>query len=93
MAIITALERATARDQARRALTAAAYSKRADLADRELRVLQLVTLGRTNGAMAHLLDVSPRTVAKHLLHIYRKLGVSGRAAAVYRVRALPESSR
>jgi DNA-binding CsgD family transcriptional regulator len=90
--LITALERATAREQARRALTAVADSKLADLTDRELRVLQLVALGRTNSAIAHLLDVSPRTVAKHLQHIYRKLGVSSRAAAVYRASALPASS-
>jgi DNA-binding NarL/FixJ family response regulator len=90
--LITALERATARDQARRALTTVADSKLADLTDRELRVLQLVALGRTNSAIAHLLDVSPRTVAKHLQHIYRKLGVSSRAAAVYRTSALSSSS-
>ena len=90
--LITALERATARDRARRALTAAADSTLADLTERELRVLQLVALGRTNSAIAHLLDVSPRTVAKHLQHIYGKLGVSGRAAAVYRASALPSSS-
>jgi DNA-binding CsgD family transcriptional regulator len=29
--------------------------------------------------------LSPRTVAKHLEHVYRKLGVSGRAAAVSRM--------
>ncbi len=90
--LITALHRATARDQARRALTAVADGKLAELTERELSVLRLVALGRTNGAIAHLLGVSPRTVAKHLQHIYRKLGVSGRAAAAYRARALPESS-
>ena len=26
----------------------------------------------------------PRTIAKHLEHVYRKLGVTSRAAAVYR---------
>ena len=90
--LITARERATAREQARRALTAVADSTLADLTDRELRVLQLVALGRTNSAIAHVLDVSPRTVAKHLQHIYRKLGVSSRAAAVYCASALPSSS-
>ena len=97
--LITALERVTARDQARRALSAGADSKLAaadsalaDLTERELRVLQLVALGRTNSAIAHLLDISPRTVAKHLQHIYGKLGVSSRAAAVYRASTLPSSS-
>lgn len=84
----TAMERARAREQARQALTAP-DSKLADLTDRELRVLQLAALGRTNSAIAHALDISARTVAKHLEHIYRKLGVSSRAAAVYRASALP----
>jgi len=59
----------------------------AGLTDREALVLELVALGRTNVAIAHRLGTSPRTVAKHLEHIYRKLGVSGRAAAVVRGRA------
>jgi DNA-binding CsgD family transcriptional regulator len=54
------------------------------LSDRERAVLDLVALGRTNTAIAHALGVSPRTVAKHLEHTYRKLGVSSRAAAVAR---------
>ena len=52
------------------------------LTPREAMVLELVALGRTNVAIARRLGTSPRTVAKHLEHIYRKLGVSGRAAAV-----------
>jgi DNA-binding CsgD family transcriptional regulator len=56
----------------------------ASLTDRELQVLQLAARGRTNLAIARAVDVSPRTVAKHLEHAYRKLGVTSRAAAVYR---------
>jgi DNA-binding NarL/FixJ family response regulator len=41
-------------------------------------------MGRTNTAIARTLEISPRTVAHHLDNIYRKLDVSGRAAAVYR---------
>jgi DNA-binding NarL/FixJ family response regulator len=41
-------------------------------------------MGRTNAAIARMLEISPRTVAHHLDKIYRKLEVSGRAAAVYR---------
>ncbi len=54
----------------------------AGLTGREIRVLELVAAGRTNQAIAHALGVSPRTVAKHLEHAYRKLDVPNRAAAV-----------
>lgn len=54
----------------------------ADLTPREVRILELVAMGHTNIAIAHMLDVSPRTVAKHLERIYRKLGVQNRAAAI-----------
>ena len=58
------------------------------LTGREARVMELVASGRTNVAIAHALEVSPRTIAKHLEHIYRKLGVASRAAAVARTAAL-----
>lgn len=54
-----------------------------DLTDREIRVLRLAALGRTNSAIARALDISPRTVAKHLEHIYRKLDVNSRTSAVF----------
>ena len=82
--LMSALARAEARHRARRALTATANSQRVGLTGRELQILELVARGRTNSAIAHRLEVSPRTVAKHLEHIYRKLDVSSRAAAVYR---------
>jgi DNA-binding CsgD family transcriptional regulator len=55
-----------------------------ELTNRERAVLALVASGRTNVAIGHALSISPRTVAKHLEHIYRKLNVSCRAAAVGR---------
>jgi DNA-binding CsgD family transcriptional regulator len=54
------------------------------LSARERMVLELVAAGRTNAAIAHDLGISPRTVAKHLEHVYRKLGVANRAEAVAR---------
>lgn len=49
---------------------------------RELEVLQLVAAGTTNREAAARLFISEATVKTHLLHIYAKLGVSDRAAAV-----------
>lgn len=58
----------------------------------ERAVLALVAEGLTNQAIGRRLTVSPRTVAKHLENIYRKLGVTNRAAAVAREAAqLPAS--
>ena len=81
--LMTALLRARGRQCARHALAEASSRRLADLTDREVQVLQLVALGRTNVAIARALDVSPRTIAKHLERIYRKLNVTSRAAAVY----------
>ena len=82
--LVRAMIRARSRNRARQALSGPADSRMADLTDRELQLLQLVALGNTNTAIAHKLGISPRTVAHHLDNIYRKLAVSGRAAAVYR---------
>jgi DNA-binding CsgD family transcriptional regulator len=89
--LIAALLRARSRQQASRGLGAAACGAPsgpagpAGLTDREIAILRLVAAGRTNSAIAHELRLSPRTVAKHLEHVYRKLGVSSRAAAVSRM--------
>jgi DNA-binding NarL/FixJ family response regulator len=52
------------------------------LSQRELQVLQLVADGATNREAAARLFVSEATIKTHLLHIYEKLGVRDRAAAV-----------
>lgn len=52
---------------------------------RERDVLQWLTCGKTDADIAALLAISPRTVHKHLEHIYVKLGVETRTAAVMRV--------
>jgi DNA-binding CsgD family transcriptional regulator len=87
-----ALRRARDRHSAGAALATAGSGGLADLTDREIQVLQLAARGGTNLAIARTFDVSPRTVAKHLEHIYRKLGVTSRAAAVYRTTAMGEAS-
>ncbi|HLU31727.1 MAG TPA: response regulator transcription factor [Acidimicrobiia bacterium] len=52
------------------------------LSERELEVLKLVAGGSSNREMAGHLYISEATVKSHLLHIYTKLGVNDRAAAV-----------
>jgi DNA-binding CsgD family transcriptional regulator len=52
------------------------------LTERQRQVLRLAAEGLTDAAIGHRLDCSPRTVDKHLEHIYRKLGVSCRTAAI-----------
>jgi DNA-binding CsgD family transcriptional regulator len=77
-----ALLRARTLERAEHRLDAPSEARLAPLTDRELQVLELVAAGRTNVAIARALQVSPRTVAKHLERTYRKLGVGNRAAAV-----------
>lgn len=52
------------------------------LSDREVEVLELVAIGRTNRAIAAALGITEATVKTHLVHIYRKLDVADRTAAV-----------
>jgi ATP/maltotriose-dependent transcriptional regulator MalT len=47
-----------------------------------MQVLRLVAEGATNQSAARQLMISETTVKTHLLHIYTKLGVRDRAAAV-----------
>jgi DNA-binding NarL/FixJ family response regulator len=55
---------------------------REPLSQRELEVLRLTARGRTNRETAAELFISEATVKTHLLHVYAKLGVRDRAAAV-----------
>lgn len=52
------------------------------LTQREMDVLEWVARGKTNRDVAEILGMSHRTVNKHLEHIYEKLGVETRTAAV-----------
>ncbi|MCR5867853.1 MULTISPECIES: response regulator transcription factor [Aquincola] len=53
----------------------------AALTPREAEVLSWVAKGKTNRDVAEILGMSPRTVNKHLEHVFEKLGVETRAAA------------
>ena len=54
------------------------------LTSREIEVLREVANGNTNAEVAERLHISEATVKTHLIHIYDKLAVSDRAAAVAR---------
>ncbi|WP_439126716.1 response regulator transcription factor [Ramlibacter humi] len=60
------------------------------LTPREGDVMRWLSCGKTDADIAALLAISPRTVHKHLEHIYEKLGVETRTAAVM---ALQRSQR
>ena len=69
----------------------AAWMEGADkgkLTTREQEVLRLIVQGKTNQAIGMDLDISEKTVEKHVGEIFVKLGVASRVeAAVYAVRA------
>ena len=55
------------------------------LTAREAEVLLWISRGKTNRDIAEILNLSPRTVNKHLEQIFAKLGVENRAAAAIQV--------
>lgn len=56
-----------------------------NLTPREAEVMHWVTMGKTNRDIAEILLLSPRTVNKHLEHVFEKLFVETRTAAVLHV--------
>ncbi len=79
--------------EARHTRDAATVAVSADLSHyqltpRELDVLAWIARGKTNRDIAEILGMSPRTVNKHLEHIFVKLGVETRAAAAALVASL-----
>jgi DNA-binding NarL/FixJ family response regulator len=52
------------------------------LTPREIEVLQLVARGNSNREVGQTLHISAATVKTHLIHVFDKLGVSDRTAAV-----------
>jgi DNA-binding CsgD family transcriptional regulator len=57
------------------------------LSGREREIVVLVAAGKTNSEIGQLLQISARTVQKHLENIFRKLGVETRTALVMRATA------
>jgi DNA-binding NarL/FixJ family response regulator len=52
-----------------------------DLSDREFQIMELVSKGKFNKEIADLLEIKLDTTAKHVQHIFRKLGVQNRTEA------------
>ena len=52
------------------------------LSGREIEILKALATGASNRQMAQDLFISEATVKTHLIHIYQKLGVDNRTAAV-----------
>jgi DNA-binding NarL/FixJ family response regulator len=48
---------------------------------REIEVLKLIASGKTNRAIAGALNISEKTVARHVSNIFNKLDLPSRAAA------------
>lgn len=71
----------------------AAAWREVKLTPRESEILRWAATGRTTPAIAALLGVGPATVKTHLEHIFQKLGVANRAAAVAALRDLPPPKR
>jgi DNA-binding NarL/FixJ family response regulator len=75
----------------RRRLSAAAQSfdpdATAELTPRERDVMACVAKGLSNAQIAPVLVVERSTVRKHLEHVYDKLGVRSRTAALAKLRA------
>ncbi|MCM2679173.1 response regulator transcription factor [Echinimonas agarilytica] len=61
--------------------TAEALQQELPLTKREAQVLYWVSFGKTNWEVAQILDMSPRTVNKHLEQVFKKMGVDNRTAA------------
>ena len=59
----------------------ARHSNPAGLTDREVEVLRLIARGHPNKQVAAALGISPKTVGRHVEHIYAKATVTTRAGA------------
>jgi DNA-binding CsgD family transcriptional regulator len=68
-------------DRTKRLANTAAPGASSGLTSREAEVLSLIATGKTNRAIALELQISEKTVARHVSNIFTKLRLSSRAAA------------
>jgi DNA-binding CsgD family transcriptional regulator len=74
--------------------TAVSTFRELGLTRREADVLLWIVRGQSNAEIGASLRISPRTVKKHLEHIFSKLGVKSRLAAAVRAgRHVPQDRR
>jgi DNA-binding CsgD family transcriptional regulator len=64
-----------------KAQAAASNDMRGRLTQRQIEVLSWVARGKTNGEVAKILSLKPKTIGKYLERIFPKLGVENRTAA------------
>jgi DNA-binding NarL/FixJ family response regulator len=69
-------------------LLARMRAPRVSLSAREIEVLRLVADGASNTEVGARLHITDATVKSHLVHVFSKLGVSSRTAAVAEARGL-----
>ena len=62
------------------------------LTKREKQVFELLIKNKTTVEIAHLLNISEKTVRNHISNAMQKLGVKGRAGAVVELLRLGEIS-
>ncbi|HEY2058044.1 MAG TPA: AAA family ATPase [Amycolatopsis sp.] len=72
--------------------TSPSPAPRGELTGSERRIAEYAAQGLTNQLIAEEVDVTPRTVEKHLTSVYRKLGVPGRSALAAALDRLPPST-
>jgi len=61
-----------------------------NLTPREMEVLELICLGKTNSEIGSVLNISPHTVSGYVSQIFLKLGVSDRISAAMRSQAISQ---
>jgi DNA-binding NarL/FixJ family response regulator len=52
-----------------------------DLSEREIQIMELVSIGKFSKEIADELNIKPDTIAKHLNHIFIKMRVQNRTEA------------
>ncbi len=60
--------------------------KKEDFTERQLDVLKLMAIGKSNKSIAKILYITDSTVKAHLTAIYKKFGVTNRTEAAIKAR-------